>query len=146
MIAKPKTAALVSSNGFPTIKINGGMLLVGRSPECDVIVDSRKISRRHCCLALLKERLYVRDLGRTNGCWKEGERDDDFSVKEGEEFSIGDANYRFQWEHSSDVVVVASSKRRDSEREHAPHTLPEGSSGRASPESSDPFVPLAGLA
>ena len=146
MSAKPRTAAIVSSNGFPTIKIDGGMILVGRSPECDVVVESRKISRRHCCLALLKERLYVRDLGSTNGCWLQGEREDDFSVKEGEEFSIGDATYKFQWEHPSDVVMLPGAKRREADRDHGPQTLPEGSSSRQSPEPSDPFMQLAGLA
>src|SRR4051812_26539797 len=103
LMSKPTSAALISSNGFPTIKIDSGMLLIGRSPECDVVVDSRKISRRHCCLALVKDQLFVRDLGSTNGCWREGVRSDDFSVVEGQEFSIGDATYRFQWDHPSDV-------------------------------------------
>src|SRR5262245_51470700 len=102
MNAPERTAALVSSNGFPTIKLETGMLLVGRGPECDVIVESKKISRRHCCLALSNDRLHVRDLGSTNGCWRNGERHDLFSVDEGQEFSIGDAIYRFQWDQPSD--------------------------------------------
>src|SRR6476620_8816235 len=139
MSASSRTAALVSSNGFPTIKIDSGMLLVGRSPECDVVVDSRKISRRHCCLALLKGQLHVRDLGSTNGCWRQGERHDDFSVQEGQEFAIGDATYKFLWDHPSDIVMLPASKRREADRDQGPQTLPEGGSGRQIPEPSDPF-------
>jgi pSer/pThr/pTyr-binding forkhead associated (FHA) protein len=142
-----RRAALVSSNGFPTIKIDTGMLLVGRSPECDVIVESKKISRRHCCLALGRNHLHVRDLGSTNGCWRQGERLDDFSVAEGQEFSIGDASYRFQWDHPSDHVMLPSAKRKESSsRAHGPHTYPDSTANRASPESSDPMMHLAGLA
>ena len=94
MSAKPRTAALVSSNGFPTIKFDGGMLLVGRSPECDVIVDSRKISRRHCCIAQVNDYLVVRDLDSTNGIRINGVRVVEGKLKPGDELTIG--NHRYQ--------------------------------------------------
>jgi len=142
-----RTAALVSSNGFPTIKVQHGMTLVGRSPECDVVVESKKISRRHCCLALAQDRLHVRDLGSTNGCWLNGERHDDFAVDEGQEFAIGDASYRFQWDHPSDHIMLPGTGRRDAaKRENAPKTVSENPSPRPNPESSDPFMHIAGLA
>jgi len=145
MSADSRTAALVSSNGHPTIKIDHGMLLVGRSSECDVVVDSKKVSRRHCCLALVKGQLFVRDLGSTNGCWKNGERHDDFAVNEGQSFAIGDAEFCFQWDHPSDQIILPSPKKSESNLGHSngPKTMPES---RPSPESSDPFLHVAGLA
>ena len=146
MSASTRTAALVSSNGFPTIKIDSGMLLVGRSAECDVVVDSKKVSRRHCCLALVREELHVRDLGSTNGCWKTGERHNDFSVEEGQTFSIGDAEYRFQWDQPSDQIVLPSSLEAAQDRSGGPKTMPDSHAANRSPESSDPFLHMAGLA
>lgn len=145
MSAATRTAVLVSSNGFPTIKVDPGMLLVGRSAECDMVVESKKISRRHCCLALVKDKLFVRDLGSTNGCWQKGERRDDFAVEEGQTFAIGDAEYRFQWDHPSDQIILPSPKERESQHDHSngPKTMPES---RPNPESSDPFLHVAGLA
>ena len=142
-----RIAALVSSNGYPTIKIETGLVIVGRSPDCDVVVDSRKISRRHCCIAVGKGQLHLRDLGSTNGCWREGERLDDFSVVEGQEFTIGDAAYRFQWDHPSDhIMLPGASRKAAAKRENGPQTLPEPPVPRPSPEPSDPFLHLAGLA
>jgi pSer/pThr/pTyr-binding forkhead associated (FHA) protein len=146
-MSKQRIAALVSSNGFPTIKVDPGMILVGRSPDCDVVVDSKKISRKHCCVALVKDRIHVRDLGSTNGCWWQGERHDDFTVQEGQEFAIADASYRFFWDQPSDNIVMPSSRDTSAadDRPSVPRTYPETNS-RLSPESSDPFLPLAGLA
>jgi len=44
-------------------------LLLGRHPECDIQIESRKISRRHCCIAQVEDYLVVRDLDSTNGTW-----------------------------------------------------------------------------
>lgn len=63
------------------------ILFVGRHPECDIILlNSRKVSRKHCCLAQIDEGFKVRDLGSTNGISVNGQR-----VKKEARISIGDA-------------------------------------------------------
>jgi pSer/pThr/pTyr-binding forkhead associated (FHA) protein len=64
---------LALSEGIP-IPIDKPILLVGRSDECDVVIPSRKISRRHCVLASREHSLLVRDLGSTNGIRVNGVR------------------------------------------------------------------------
>src|SRR6266852_9915717 len=59
-------AQLVALNDGPSILLDKPILLLGRHPECDVQIDSRKISRRHCCIAQVSDYLVVRDLGSTN--------------------------------------------------------------------------------
>src|SRR5436190_357747 len=55
-------AQLVALNDGPSILVDKPILLVGRHPECDIQIDSRKISRRHCCIAQVHDYLVVRDL------------------------------------------------------------------------------------
>lgn len=72
------------------------ILFVGRHPECDIVLlNSRKVSRKHCCLALVNDRLRVRDLGSTNGVSVNGERiKKEAQVRIGDELAIGDVVYR----------------------------------------------------
>src|ERR1700734_3630038 len=42
-------------------------LVVGTSPECDLVVADPRISRRHCEIALTPEGIVLRDLGSKNG-------------------------------------------------------------------------------
>lgn len=58
---------LLALSEGPHIPIDKPILLVGRSDECDVVIPSRKVSRRHCVLVSRGHALLVRDLGSTNG-------------------------------------------------------------------------------
>jgi pSer/pThr/pTyr-binding forkhead associated (FHA) protein len=85
---------LVALNEGPSILVDKPILLVGRHPECDIQIESRKISRRHCCIAQVEHYLVVRDLGSTNGIRINGVRVVEGKLKEGDELTIG--NNRFQ--------------------------------------------------
>ena len=67
-------AQLVALNDGPSILLDKPILLLGRHPECDIQIDSRKVSRRHCCIAQVHDYLVVRDLASTNGTWINGRR------------------------------------------------------------------------
>jgi predicted component of type VI protein secretion system len=62
------------------------ILFVGRHPECDIILlNSRKVSRKHCCIAQINNSFRIRDLGSTNGVSVNGTR-----VRKEAEMNIGD--------------------------------------------------------
>src|SRR5262245_13999822 len=42
-------------------------IVVGTSPECDLVVADPRVSRRHCEIALTAEGIVLRDLGSKNG-------------------------------------------------------------------------------
>jgi transcriptional regulator with PAS, ATPase and Fis domain len=44
-------------------------VVVGSSPECELVVDDPYVSRRHCQLSLTARGVVVRDLGSRNGTW-----------------------------------------------------------------------------
>lgn len=69
--------------------------LVGRHPDCDIVINnSRKVSRKHCCIALINNRFLIRDLGSMNGVRVNGKlvkRDKYMNI--GDEVQIGDVKY-----------------------------------------------------
>src|SRR5712691_10516075 len=82
------------------VPVNQGkpIVLVGRHPDCvAVILNSRKISRKHCAIALVNNKFVVRDLGSMNGVWVNGERAEAQSPGEfGDELIIGDVAFLLQ--------------------------------------------------
>jgi DNA-binding NtrC family response regulator len=44
-------------------------VVVGSSPECELVVEDPYVSRRHCQLSLTARGVVVRDLGSRNGTW-----------------------------------------------------------------------------
>src|SRR3954452_25067916 len=91
-------AQLVSLTEDPSIWLDKPILLIGRDPECDIQIDSRKISRRHCCIAQVNDYLVVRDLGSTNGIRINDMRVQEGALKAGDELMIGGNLYRVSWD------------------------------------------------
>jgi predicted component of type VI protein secretion system len=91
-------AQLVALNDGPSIWLDKPILLLGRHPECDIQIDSRKVSRRHCCIAQVSDYLVVRDLGSTNGIRINGVRVQEGRLAPGDELTIGNHRFRVSWE------------------------------------------------
>src|SRR5437762_10557267 len=90
-------AQLMSLGDGPSILLDKPILLIGRDPECDIQINSRKISRRHCCIAQANDYLVVRDLGSTNGIRVNGVRMFEGVLKPGDELTIGNHRYQVRW-------------------------------------------------
>jgi pSer/pThr/pTyr-binding forkhead associated (FHA) protein len=90
-------AQLCALNEGPAILLDKPILLLGRDLECDIRLDSRKISRRHCCIAQVGETLVIRDLGSTNGVRINGTRVVEGRLKAGDELTIGNFRYKVYW-------------------------------------------------
>lgn len=110
------------------IKLDKPVVLIGRNPDCDVILTrSRKVSRAHCIIACIENSVFVRDLGSTNGVWLNGQRvERESSVRIGDELSIADVRYQLlnverEIRGSSPEIPVAESepKRDRSERDRS---------------------------
>ena len=87
-------AHLLSLADGPSILIDKPIILFGRHEECDVQLNSKKVSRRHCVVAQVNDYLVVRDLGSTNGVRINGERVVEGKLVPGDELQIG--NFRYQ--------------------------------------------------
>lgn len=97
-------AQLVALNDGPSILLDKPILLLGRHPECDIQIDSRKISRRHCCIAQVSDYLVVRDLGSTNGVRINGIKVVEGRLGAGDELTIGNNRYRVSWESDANLA------------------------------------------
>lgn len=88
-------AVLVPIEQGKPIVLDKPIVLVGRHPDCDaVILNSRKISRKHCAVALVNNHFVVRDLGSMNGVWVNGTRvENQAPVGFGDELMIGDVRF-----------------------------------------------------
>ncbi len=91
-------AMLMPIESGKPIALDKPIVLVGRHPDCDaVILNSRKISRKHCAVALVNNSFVVRDLGSMNGVWVNGDRvEQQAAVGFGDELMIGDVRFRLE--------------------------------------------------
>lgn len=89
---------LVPVDGGPAIPIDKPILFFGRQPECDVVLlNSRKVSRKHCCIAQIDDHFVVRDLGSMNGIRVNDKNiTKECRIGAGDEVQIGDLSFRLE--------------------------------------------------
>ncbi|MDA1014085.1 MAG: FHA domain-containing protein [Planctomycetota bacterium] len=102
------------------IVLDKAVVFIGRHPECDVVLTrSRKVSRKHCCIAQVNSRFMIRDLGSMNGTRLNGKRiKRESRVRLGDKVSIGDVQYVLAVDENS--IVKSQPMPDDLERE-TPH-------------------------
>ncbi len=105
-------AQLIALNDGPNILVDKPILLIGRHPECDIQIESRKISRRHCCIAQVNDYLLIRDLDSTNGIRINGVRVVEGKLQAGDELTIGNHRYRVSWQDHCDSGKPGASPAR----------------------------------
>ncbi len=72
------------------IELGSGSLLIGRLPECDVLLQDNLVSRMHARLSVQSESVVVEDLHSTNGVYVNGLRVGHSTVlREGDRILIG---------------------------------------------------------
>lgn len=66
-------------------------VVIGRGPDCDVVIQDSKASRRHCKLTRNEEGFLLEDLGSRNGTYVNGVRvTAPVALKASQTFKIGD--------------------------------------------------------
>jgi pSer/pThr/pTyr-binding forkhead associated (FHA) protein len=109
-------AQLLALTDGPSILLDKPILLLGRHGECDVQLNSRKVSRRHCCIAQVNDYLVVRDLGSTNGVRINGQRVIDGRLNAGDELTVGNFRYQVFLESGNGAVLAAAHPRSEESR------------------------------
>jgi len=87
---------LVASAGWPPIRLNRALVVVGRHPNCDARLDSPRVSRWHCCMTEVDGGVWVRDLGSTNGTWIGGRRINSGRLRIGDVLLIAHLHFRVE--------------------------------------------------
>jgi pSer/pThr/pTyr-binding forkhead associated (FHA) protein len=125
------TIVLKPLQGGRPIILDKPILLIGRHPDCDVILkNSGKISRKHCCVALVDNRFVVRDLDSMNGVWVNGERvNHSACLRTGDELMIGDLPFTLTKNQDSshqraDATVAEVDPRDVAQSDSSEHDVP----------------------
>ena len=86
---------------YRPVLMDRAILFFGRHPDCDVIITcSRKVSRKHCCVAQIDDYFVVRDLGSMNGIWVNGKSTGRESVlRVGDVLHVGDVLFDVKGGH-----------------------------------------------
>jgi predicted component of type VI protein secretion system len=117
-------AQLVALNDGPSILVDKPILLLGRHPECDIQIDSRKISRRHCCIAQVNNYLV--------GVRINGVRVVEGRLDAGDELTVGNHRYQVSWDENPVVNRPAPPRGVVTPPRPQPPRLP-ASTGKAVP-------------
>lgn len=101
-------------------------MLIGRHEECDVQLESRKVSRRHCCIAQVEDRLVIRDLESTNGIRVNGTPVQEATIADGDEVTIGNLEFEVQLDgrSSSPKAEPKSLPQEQKANDAAPSPVP----------------------
>ncbi len=81
------------------LKLEGNLWVAGRERDCEIMVDSPHISRKHFELARTKEGFFVTDLGSSNGTKVNGQRipsHEPTKVESGDEIAVMNIRMNFE--------------------------------------------------
>jgi hypothetical protein len=78
--------------------LTGGGLVLGRSRECDIVLDDPNVSRRHAEVRRDGDRWTIVDLGSTNGIKVNGRRVREAALAPGDEVTLGLSRLSFEQE------------------------------------------------
>jgi len=100
-------ARLIPVDGGPAIELVKDLTLVGRGDDCDLRIDHKSVSKRHCVLVRTDGLVLVRDLGSTNGTRVNGLRVRRASLLPNDTFAA--ATFRYVVKFGDGVGVPADS-------------------------------------
>jgi pSer/pThr/pTyr-binding forkhead associated (FHA) protein len=78
-----------------TLKLADGITTIGRHDDCLIRIKSSQVSRRHCELFEVADKLTLRDLGSSNGTFVNGKKvSGQQALKHGDELTVGAVTLR----------------------------------------------------
>jgi len=86
---------LIANDGR-SFSIGDRPLVIGRSPDVDVVINDSNVSRRHAEVWRTGEGVAVRDLGSTNGTFVNGHRITAVSLSPRDDVTIGALHFRIE--------------------------------------------------
>ena len=71
-------------------------VIIGRVPESDVLVRDSFVSRVHCGISYVNNQYNLKDLGSTNGTYRNGARVFECSLASGDKIQVGNTSLVFE--------------------------------------------------
>ncbi len=116
----PKLVCLHGINKGDQFEMKEGNLTIGRSPDCDIVLYDRKVSRHHCTLYPRGKYYIVEDMNSTHGTFVNAERiKGKEPFREGDKLRLGQTSLAFSEKEVGGLVEqTATDAARDLE-EHS---------------------------
>lgn len=116
------------------IEINEGTLILGRSNDCDIVIDNSGVSKRHAKISLKNNVLTLEDLKSRNGTFINGLRIRQRNIQSGDKISfhnvIIEATEHFSQSHHVPIPAVSgdhfpspSTKNTNLQNTHSPANI-----------------------
>jgi transcriptional regulator with PAS, ATPase and Fis domain len=83
-------------------------LVVGTSPDCDLVVSDARVSRRHCALRMSDRGVVLRDLGSKNGTFVDGVEILEVVLAPGSTVTIGNSKLKAQRLDAPSLVPLSA--------------------------------------
>jgi DNA-binding NtrC family response regulator len=87
------------------------LVRVGTGDDNDLVLSDPKVSRRHVELRRVDDRLQLRDLGSTNGCWVGGAQVTEGYLEPGQAFRVGETDLVVETRKDSRAGLVGNDDR-----------------------------------
>jgi pSer/pThr/pTyr-binding forkhead associated (FHA) protein len=97
----------VRETGAERRVVFAGRAVIGRDTDCDVVLTSRSVSRKHAIIERSGDGWVARDLGSANGLFVDGRRVSEAPVTAGTSIRFGDVEARFESGVSSRTTSAA---------------------------------------
>jgi len=95
-----KVRAIIVQTSGPeaprTFSISENVTVIGRGSTCDIILDSKELSRRHAAITLDEVEIKIEDLNSSNGLFLNGIRIHSAIMRNGDTFQIGGAVFTYK--------------------------------------------------
>jgi pSer/pThr/pTyr-binding forkhead associated (FHA) protein len=90
-LTSAKLSFLTGERTFSLFEITS----IGRSEECDIVIESPYVSAKHALIRKKGKRFYIEDLNSTNGTFVNGKRVKFSRIKNGDIITLGDVDLKF---------------------------------------------------
>ena len=102
----PKITLRFANNDMGTWELYDGQpVIVGRSPECTIVIDNPGVSRNHCQFEKRGDFCVAVDLNSNNGTYHNGKRIQQANLNDGDEVVIGKHSLVFSAERGAESPV-----------------------------------------
>ena len=81
--------------GDRTLEFGNKPLIIGRVPESDILVRDAFVSRVHCGISFINSQFNLKDLGSTNGTYRNGARVFECALNSGDKIQVGNTSLVF---------------------------------------------------
>lgn len=108
--------AIQGSNPGAIFPLERASVVLGRHPQCDLVLESAPVSRQHAKITLHEGNFYLEDLNSRNGTYLNGKLTTHPQVlKEGDEIGICDLSFTFHDKTPDPNLTTSSVPRRSAE-------------------------------